>query len=144
MLTRLGTCLLCLVYIYAKVCHILCLYTVYTVKGSRQKKKVWHLSNPPWPPPSDKKKIPPKSCLWKSLFNYFWDFFSPQAPPTPPKSTLLNHRTNPSRATAWIFELCYTNKHLWPLSMYGTDKSIFGCLNFFGWEILELFTCKVD
>ena len=30
--------------------------------------------------------IPPKLCLWKSLFNHFWDFFSPQAPPTPPKA----------------------------------------------------------
>ena len=29
-------------------------------------------------------------------------------------------------------------------TFYGTDKSIFGCLNFFGWEILGLFTYKVD
>ena len=29
-------------------------------------------------------------------------------------------------------------------TFYGTDKIIFGCLNFFGWEILGLFTYKVD
>ena len=28
-------------------------------------------------------------------------------------------------------------------TFYGTDKSIFGCLNFFGWEILGLSTYKV-
>ena len=52
-------------------------------------------------------------------------------PVTPPLNHCLDFKNFSSKQT--------------PLAtFYGTDKSIFGCLNFFGWEILGLFTYKVD
>ena len=59
-----------------------------SIKESLQKKKFDICQTLPDPPLWREKKIALKLCLWKSLFNHFWDFFFLHKLPLP---HLLKH-----------------------------------------------------